>query len=79
MPWHSRLPALGCVRRPLIKHHYFRNECVHVPNMNQGMRGGKCCKVLIEIAAIIRLVVALRKELQKPIIVWSVPTLQKSH
>jgi len=47
--------------------------------MNQAMRGGKCCKVLIEIAAIIRLVVALRKELQKPIIVWSVPTLQRIH
>jgi len=46
----------------LVKDHYLRDEGVDVPNMNQVMPGNERGEVLIEIAAIVRLVIAFGKK-----------------
>ena len=45
--------------------------------MRQTATSGELAKILVSVAPIIRLVIILRKEFQKPVIIWLIAALER--
>ena len=64
---------LGC----FIENHCLGDEGVDVADVNQAVLGTERRKIILQMAAIMGLVIALRKEFQKSIILRTIPALQR--
>lgn len=61
----------------LVEYHHFGDEGLDVSDVCQTTRCRERAKVFFGIAPIIRLMIILRKELQKPFIIWLIAALER--
>src|SRR5262245_954983 len=72
----GRIETLGASPLSLVENHHFGHESVHVSDMSEAAICGDAAEILLEIAPVVGLVIALRKEFEHAVIVGLIADLR---